>query len=276
MLNMKIAGAQMNPWILEKERNLEKCLDNTRIAKKAGAELVVFPECALTGYCFTSREESFTMAETVPGWSTCTIAALCQELETYVVVGLLEKARDKLYNTAAFLGPGGLIGKYRKNHLPYLGADRFTDHGNKAYQTYTTPIGNIGLNICFDLRFPEPSRIMALKGAEIIVLPTNWPEGAENSPEHYVSVRASENRVNCIAVNRVGSERGFKFIGCSKIVDPDGKTLVEASSNKEEIIYADVDLHAAKNKRVVIRPGEYELPLWDERRPELYGTIARR
>ena len=273
---MKVAGAQMNPWILEKERNLEKCLDNIRIASKAGAKLVVFPECALTGYCFASRDEALTMAETVPGWSTRTASALCRELEIYVVIGLLEKARDKLYNTAAFLGPEGLIGKYRKTHLPYLGADRFTDHGNKPYQTYTTPVGNIGLNICFDLRFPEPSRVMALKGAEVIVLPTNWPEGAENSPEHYVNTRASENRVNYVAVNRVGSERGFRFIGCSKIVDLDGKTLAEASDNKEEIIYADIDLQATRNKRVVIRAGEYELPLWDERRPELYGSIARR
>lgn len=273
---MKVAGAQINPRLLEKERNLERCLDGIRVASKVGAKLVVFPECALTGYCFSSRDEALAMAETVPGWSTRTIEALCKELDIYVVVGLLEKSRNKLYNAAAFLGPEGLVGKYRKAHLPYLGVDRFVDHGDKPFRVYDTPLGKIGLNICFDMRFPEPSRVMALQGAEVLVLPTNWPEGAENSPKFYVNTRASENRVNYVAVNRVGKERGFGFIGQSKIVDPDGRTLAEARSDREEIIYADLDLEAARSKRVTIRPGEFELPLWEERRPEFYGMISRR
>jgi len=273
---MKVAGAQINPQILEKERNLEKCLDSIRIAAKAGAKLIVFPECALTGYCFSSRDEALSMAETIPGWSTRTIAALCKELGIYAIVGLLEKSRNRLYNAAAFLGPEGPIGKYRKTHLPYLGVDRFVDHGDRPFRVYDTPIGKVGLNICFDLRFPEPSRVMALAGAEVLVLPTNWPEGAENSPRFYVNTRASENRVNYIAVNRVGVERGFGFIGQSKIVDPDGRTLAEASRDREELIYADLNLETARDKRVIIRPGEFELPLWEERRPEFYGVISRR
>jgi predicted amidohydrolase len=273
---VKVAGAQMNPEILQKERNLEKCLDSMRIASKVGARLVVFPECALTGYCFSSREEASSMAETIPGWSTRTVADLCKELGVYVVVGLIEKSRGKLYNAAAFLGPEGLVGKYRKAHLPYLGLDRFANHGDKPFRVWGTPIGKIGLNICFDLRFPEPSRVMALNGAEILTLPTNWPEGAENSPKFYVNTRASENRVNYVAVNRVGSERGFSFIGQSKIVDPNGRTLAEASREREEMIYADLSLETAREKRVIIRPGEYELPLWEERRPEFYNIISRR
>lgn len=273
---MKVAGVQMNPRILEKERNLERCLDSLRIAARSGTKLVVFPECALTGYCFSSRDEALSIAETVPGWSTRTIAGLCKELDIYAVVGLLEKTRGRLYNAAAFVGPEGLIGKYRKAHLPCLGVDRFVDHGDKPFQVYDTSIGKVGLNICFDMRFPEPSRVMALRGAEVLVLPTNWPEGAENSPKFYVNARASENRVNYVAVNRVGKERGFGFIGQSKIVDPDGRTLAEASYDREEIIYADLNLEAARDKRVIIRPGEFELPLWEERRPEFYGAISRR
>jgi len=273
---VKVAGVQMNPRILEKERNLERCLDSLRIAARSGTKLVVFPECALTGYCFSSRDEALSIAETVPGWSTRTIAGLCKELDIYAVVGLLEKTRGRLYNAAAFVGPEGLIGKYRKAHLPCLGVDRFVDHGDKPFQVYDTSIGKVGLNICFDMRFPEPSRVMALRGAEVLVLPTNWPEGAENSPKFYVNARASENRVNYVAVNRVGKERGFGFIGQSKIVDPDGRTLAEASYDREEIIYADLNLEAARDKRVIIRPGEFELPLWEERRPEFYGAISRR
>ena len=273
---MKVAAAQINPQILDKERNLEKCLDSIRIGSKAGATLVVFPECALTGYCFTSRDEATPMAESIPGWSTRTIAALCKELGTYVVVGLLEKSRDRLYNAAAFIGPEGLFGKYRKTHLPYLGVDRFVDHGDKLFQVYDMPLCRVGMSICFDLRFPEPSRVMALEGAEVLTLPTNWPEGAEVSARFFVNTRAAENRIYYVAANRVGTERGFSFIGESKIVDPNGHTLTEASPGKEELIYADIDPAVARNKRVIIRPGEFELPLWEERRPALYRPISRR
>jgi predicted amidohydrolase len=272
---VKVAAAQINPQILDKERNLEKCLDSIRIGSKAGATLVVFPECALTGYCFTSRDEATPMAESIPGWSTRTIAALCKELGTYVVVGLLEKSRDRLYNAAAFIGPEGLFGKYRKTHLPYLGVDRFVDHGDKPFHVYDMPFGSVGVSICFDLRFPEPSRVMALEGAEVLVLPTNWPEGAEMSSRFFVNTRAAENRVYYVAANRVGTERGFNFIGESKIVDPSGRTIAEASPGKEELIYADIDPAAARSKRVIIRPGEFELSLWDERRPDLYRLIPR-
>ena len=137
-------------------------------------------------------------------------------------------------------------------------------------------MGKVGINICFEARLPEPARVMALSGAEIIVLPTNWPQGAEETSRFVVNTRAYENRINYVAVNRVGIERGFQFIGQSKIVDPSGRILAEGSSDKEEILYATLNLDAAQNKRVVIRPSEFELPLWEERHPELYRAITRR
>jgi predicted amidohydrolase len=108
------------------------------------------------------------------------------------------------------------------------------------------------------------------------VLPTNWPEGADEVSEFIVRARAYENRVNYVAVNRVGVERGFRFIGRSKVIDPSGKVLAEGSTDREEIVYATLDLEAARVKRVIIRRGEFELPLWEERRPELYRDITRR
>ncbi len=274
--NIKIAAVQMNPQILEKERNLERCLDSIRVANKNGARLIIFPECALTGYCFASREESMMMAESLPGWSTKAIASLCKELGVYVAIGLIEKSRGKIFNAAALLGPEGLIGKHRKSHLPYLGLDRFADRGDLPFTTYTTPVGKLGTIICFESRFPEASRVLALSGAEIILLPTNWPEGAESVPEFVVNTRAYENRVNCVAVNRVGVERGFRFIGRSKIVDTSGRTLAEGSTDREEVLYATLSLDSARVKHVVIRSKEFELPLWAERRPEMYGAITRR
>jgi predicted amidohydrolase len=245
-------------------------------AAENDADLLVFPECALTGYCYSSLEESLSVAERIPGPSTDDVAARCRELNVYVILGLLEEAEGRCYNALAFLGPEGLVGKYRKTHLPHLGVDRFVTPGDAHLEVYDTAIGRIGLNICFDVRFPEPARVLALKGAELIALPTNWPAGAESGPDFLVNTRAIENRVNYVAVDRVGEERGFHFIGRSKIVDYRGRTLAEASSDREEIIYGTLDLDPARDKHVVVIPGEYELPLFTGRRPELYATIVER
>jgi len=272
---VRVAGIQSNPKILEKEKNLEKCLESIKVASGEGAELLVFPECSLTGYCFSSLKEALKVAEPIPGPSTKAVASLCRELGVYTVIGLIERDDDKCFNSIALLGPEGFVGKYRKLHLPYLGLDRFASHGDLPLKIFDTEVGKIGMNICFDSRLPETARVLALLGAEIIVLPTNWPEGAEMVPKYVVNTRACENRVHYVAVDRVGLERGFKFIGQSKIIDCSGTTLAEASASKEEIIYAKLSLEESRKKNVVIKKNEFELPLFKERRPELYGLIAK-
>ena len=150
----------MNPQILMKKENLKKCFESIEVASKEGAKLIVFPECSLTGYCFTSLEEAMVMAETIPGPSVNALASLCEKLELYTVVGILEREDDKCFNSIVLLGPDGIIGKYRKLHLPFLGVDRFITHGNLPLKVFDTAVGKIGMNICFDSRFPEPARIM--------------------------------------------------------------------------------------------------------------------
>ncbi len=275
MRNVRVAGVQMDPKILEKEKNLSKCLEFLETAAKKKAEIIVFPECALTGYCFSSLEESFSVAEPVFGPSSRAIAALCRELNVYTIIGLIEKDGEKYYNTVVLIGPKGLIGKYRKLHLPFLGIDRFVDPGDQPLKVFETGVGRIGMNICFDIRMPESARVLTLLGAESIMLPTNWPKGADLVPKYVINARAYENRVNVIAVNRVGKERGFEFIGQSKIVDYSGKTLVEANSLEEEIIFATIDLDGARKKHIVLIPGEFELPLFKRRRPEFYGLLVK-
>jgi len=205
-----------------------------------------------------------------------TYSACCRELSVYVIYGLLEKAGDKYYNAAVMIGPEGPIGKYRKNHLPFLGIDRFLDAGNEPFQVYKTPIGNIGINICYDCTFPESARIMALLGADIIALPTNWPEGREIIANHVVITRAYENRVHLVAADRIGNEHGAKFLGHSKIVSASGETLAEASSDNEETIYAEVSLAEARQKHVIIKAGEFEVDCVHDRRPELYGELTKK
>ncbi len=271
---VKIAAVQMDPKITENSGNLDRILSEIKVAADKSADLIVFPECALTGYVFASREEAMPVMETIPGPSTDKLAACCQELGVHVIVGLLEIDADKCFNAAVLIGPQGLVGKYRKNHLPFLGIDRFVDHGDKPFQVYQTPIGNIGMHICYDCNFPESARVMTLQGADILVLPTNWPEGRGYVARYIINSRAYENKVHFVAVNRVGRERGVKFIGQSKIISALGDTLAQADSDNEQIIYGEVNLADARQKHIVFKPGEFEIDYIHDRRPELYDKIT--
>jgi len=273
--NVKIAGVQMAPQIGDKAHNLGHCLDSIQTAAREGARLIVFPECALSGYAFSSREEAWPAAEPVPGPSTEAIAEACGQLGVYVVVGLLEQAGGSLYNAAALVGSQGLVGVHRKAHLPVLGVDRFVDLGNLPPTIYDTGVGRIGMGICYDLMFPEHARVLALQGAEIIALPTNWPEMAEFNPAYLVPARAAENHLWLVAVNRVGEERGFSFIGRSRIAGPIGMIVADGKPYEPEILYAEVSLALARNKHLVAIPGEYEVHPFDDRRPEFYGSLVQ-
>ncbi len=272
---IKIAGIQMEPIILDKDRNLARCLELIKTAAKEGARLIVFPEATLSGYVFSSLEEALPVTETIPGPSTERIMNYCRELNVHVIIGLLEEDRDKHYNTAAFVGPSGLIGKYRKFHLPYVGIDRFLNHGDLPLQVYDTDVGKIGMGICYDLDFPEHARVLALLGAEVIVIVMNWPEGIEFAPEHLVHARAIENRVYCVAVSRVGEERGVKFFGRSKFVDCLGRSIAEGKPYEEGILYAEINPTLAKEKHKVIVLGEFEVDVVKDRRPEFYGILTQ-
>ena len=273
---LKIAGVQFGPHIQENQYNLARIQRSAVEAAGNGAGLVVFPECALSGYVYSSRQEALPFMETVPGDSTEKMAGVCRHLGIHVIYGLLEKDGRKCYNAAVLVGPAGLIGRYRKSHLPFLGIDRYLDKGNEPFRVFQTSIGNIGILICYDASFPESARSLALQGADIIVLPTNWPPNRDKVADFVINTRAFENRVHLVAVDRVGVERGAQFLGRSKIVSATGDTLVEASRTNEEIIYGEVSLAAARNKRIIYVPGEFETDLFADRRPELYGEITRK
>lgn len=270
---MKVAAVQMDVKILEKDRNLERVLDNLETAASAGSKIAVFPECALTGYCFRSSEEARPLAETVPGPSTEKIAAAAKRLDATVVVGMLERDGDRIYNSAVVISPEGVLGTYRKVHLPYLGIDRFVALGDKPFPVFETARAKIGVNICYDCSFPESGRVLKLKGAQLLTIPTNWPIGSD-SWQHTPKVRATENHLVVVAADRVGEERGFRFSGHSQIVDFGGQVLAEAGDTEETIIDGEVDLAAADNNRVVRVPGQWEFDRIAARRPEMYGPLT--
>jgi predicted amidohydrolase len=273
---IRVAGVQMDPKLADVGANLARCLELLDVAVAGGAQLVAFPEAALSGYVYRSLEEAVPVAETVPGPSTEIIANACRRLDVHVAVGLLEKDGDGCYNCSALIGPQGLVGKYRKLHLPFLGVDRFVRPGDLAPVVFDTPLGRIGLAICYDLDFPELARVLTLMGAQLILTITNWPDDIEFVPDYVVQTRARENLVNLMAINRAGEERGVRFIGRSKIVDPTGTTLAEGNHFIEDLVFADIDMAAADQKHKVVIPGELEVDMLEDRRPEFYGLLTER
>jgi predicted amidohydrolase len=271
---IRIAGAQIDVVFGDREKNLARIGSALRETAKQGARLTAFPECALPGYCFESLEEARPHAEPVPGPSTQRLAELCRELDVFAVVGLLEADGDRIFNAAALIGPGGVIGSYRKLHLPYLGVDMFTTRGDRPPTTWLAGDLRVGISICYDGAFPEASRVMALDGADLIVLPTNWPPGAECTADFVINTRAMENNVYYMAVNRVGAERGFRFIGKSKICGPGGELLAVANHEEETVLYAEIHPAKARRKRVIRVPGKHEIDRFADRRPEMYGRLV--
>jgi len=275
MSQITVAGVQFDPKIGLVRENRVRILGLIDEVAGQGARLVVFPECALSGYVFEDVEEARAASEPVPGPSTKAIAATCKQLGVYAVVGMLEEAGEAIYNSAVLCGPEGLVGVYRKTHLPFLGVDKLTALGPDPYRVYETSIGRIGMLICYDLRFPEAARCLALEGADVIALPTNWPQGADASPDFIAPARAMENRLFLVAVNRAGQERGARFIGKSQIVDPSGRRLAMAQTIDETIITATFDPTLARQKRLVIEPGVFEMDTVGDRRPDLYRRIVK-
>src|SRR3954452_19646184 len=270
---MRVAVAQMEPKLAEPAQNLDVALARLEEAAAAGAQLLVLPECAIPGYMFDSAEEALPYAEEIPGGLTTeAFERECARLTIHAITGLLERDGDTLYNSAILVGPDGLIGSYRKTHLPFLGVDRFVTPGDEL-KVFDTAIGRIGLIICYDLRFPEVTRTLALHGADLIALPTNFPMAAKVQTEVITLGRAAENRVYLLCANRVGKERTGEFCGWSQIVDPYGKRLAEAGETEEALLVAEIDIEKARDKDYVV-PGEYELYLFGHRRPELYGALV--
>jgi predicted amidohydrolase len=184
--------AQTEPRLGEPERNVESCLARLEEAASVGCDLVVLPECATTGYMFASEDEAGRYAEEIPGPSAQALAEACARHGLHCVAGLLERDGDRLRNTAVLLGPEGLLGRYRKTHLPFLGVDRFVVPGE------------------------EPS----------------------------------------------------------EVVDPFGNRLGEAGEREDELVFAEIEPAEARDKHRAIVPGEYEVDLFDDRRPELYGALV--
>lgn len=272
---LTIACAQMRPEIGLKHENVEKSLRMIRRAHSLGAQLVVLPELCNSGYVFASRSEAFALAETMEGETVLAWLDIAKELGVTLVAGFAEREGDRLYNSAVLVGPGGIIGSYRKLHL-WGEESLFFERGNLQVPVFATPFGRIACAICYDMWFPEVFRLAALQGADILCVPTNWVP-MKNQPRELPAMAnilamagAHSNSMFVAAADRVGEERGQPFLGCSIIVDCHGWPVAgPAGAVDEEIIVAQVNLSDARKARQL---NAYNQLLRD-RRTDLYQEM---
>lgn len=271
---MKIAGVQMDITLADNAGNVSRMIDQLRITAAGGVRLAIFPECAISGYCFDSIVEARRSAEPINGPSVTSLTAACRELSCYAIFGMLEIDGDRVFNSAVLTGPAGVIGVYRKVHLPYLGVDMLTTPGDRPFAIHEVEGIKIGMLICYDAAFPEAARTLALLGADLIALPTNWPPGAETMASCSIPCRAMENQTYFAAVNRVGQERGFQFIGESSLCAPSGQVICRAAGTAASLLIADIDPHIARQKRIVRVPDKHIIDRMADRRPEFYSQLT--
>ena len=259
---MKLAVVQTNPVFGDVKLNVKTALS---MMESVDAGFYILPELFNTGYSFIDTGELSVLAETAGGYTVTAITAFAAKKSCYVVLGFAEKG-DKMYNSAALIGPGGIAGIYRKTHLFYREKLVFSP-GDSGFRVFDLPVGRIGIMICFDWIFPEAARSLALSGAQLIAHPSNLI--LPHCPDAMVT-RCLENRVFAATANRVGSENrdvsDLRFIGKSQIVTPKGEILRRMSSDQPGLATAEIDLSQADNKSAT------ELNhLFADRRSDLYN-----
>ena len=242
---MQIAAVSMAPKLRDKEHNL------SRMQAEIDSEddLIAFPEICLTGY--TIRDEINRLAETIPGTSTDRVLKMAAETNTHIIFGMAEKEGEKFYNTSVLASPDGRIWSYRKTHPVHFGPfeeNLYFTPGQKA-EVAETKIGKIGMTVCYDLFFPELTKTLALKGADIITNISASPHVTRPFFEKILPARAIESTVYMVYSNTVGVYNNMMFWGGSRIVGPKSRVFAEAKRHKEQTTRAVIDLSELKNAR---------------------------
>ena len=266
---VNVALAQISCKIGDKKHNFNIMKKNIKKAKKRGANLIIFPELSLTGY--VNRDLTYELAEPIPGSAIRSLEEITKKEKVYVVFGMLErseKAHAVLYNTSVLLGPDGLIGKYRKMHLPTHSVFEEKRYFRLGYEApvFETNIGKLGLIICYDVFFPEICRLLRLRGSQLIICISASPGARRKFFEVFTVARALENTVFLAYVNLVGVENGLQFWGGSRIIAPSGNIVAQAKYDEEDLVIGNVDY--AELERI-----EVFVPTLRDLRPELFNSL---
>jgi predicted amidohydrolase len=244
----RVSILQFAPVLGDIDANISKVKE--LVTANAGSDLYVLPELASSGYNFANREQAVACSEEIDNSRYLdALEEICYASDCYIVSGFNERDGDKLYNTAVLISPEGLGGVYRKLHLFDDEKDIF-EPGDLGMPIYETPIGKIGMLICFDWMFPEVWRKMAMMGAQIIAHPCCLvlPYCQRVVPSHAII-----NRMFVATANRVGSEGSVTFNGESVIVAPNGEILASGAAGLEDVLTVDVDLTLADDKMITSR-----------------------
>lgn len=271
---IRVGCYQLAPLIAHPSYNLDRCRVAIAEAAGRGAQLLVLPELAQSGYAFYDREEAQALSETRDGPTLQAWAQLAAQHHIIVVGGFCERlANGQVANSSVMIEPNGRRTFYRKVHLWDRETQIFTP-GCEPPPVVDTHLGRIGMMICYDLEFPEWVRLVALRGAQLLCAPVNWPltsrPGFQCPPEVIrVQANASVNRLFVIACDRCGEERGVNWVGGSTLTDVDGYVLKGGKSvDRKQLLLADIEPGQALNKQ--ISSNNHVL---NDRRPALYHAL---
>ena len=261
---MKVAAAQISCALGDFDTNLRKIRDFASRAKKSGANLVVFPEMSDTGYSMPVIQKH---ARPWKNGAVNELQKIARENSITIVAGLSEREGDSIFNSQVLVdSKGELLAKYRKTHLVTAAPldERVCFSPGNEFVTSKLGDFNVGLSICYDLRFPEMARALVVKhGANVIVNSSAWPVVRAEHLRILAVARAVENQSYFIVANRIGTDDGVMLCGGSLIVDPGGKILAVGAPDREELIEAEISDD-------VIGEVRNRVPAFDHRRPELY------
>jgi 5-aminopentanamidase len=275
MSEVTVACCQLAPQIDEPEENRARGQAAIAAAASEGARVIVLPELSNSGYVFADAGEARELAEPVDGPTVSAWVDLSRAHEVVIVGGLCELDGDgAVRNSAVLVDAGGVKSVYRKAHLWDREGLVFTP-GSDGPPVVGTSAGRIGVMVCYDLEFPEWTRVAGLAEADIVCAPTNWPQERRPTGERTIELvrvqaAASVNRMFFAVCDRTGSERGVDWVGGSAIVGPDGYPLaLAAPGTGEQVLFARCDLAASRDKQVSPRND-----VLGDRRPELYAEVA--
>ena len=263
---MKIAAAQIACEVGDVAANVRKLVSLAERAKAAGADWVVLPEMSDTGYVMS------VIREKASRWSEGPVVELqrvARELSLGIIAGVSERTDKCIFNSQVVIGPSGeALAKYRKAHLftpcP-IEEDKCFSAGGELVSLGVEG-ARFGLSICYDLRFPEFYRALAInQRANVLIISSAWPFPRVEHLRTLTTARAIENQSYVILSNRVGSDGGVTFCGSSAIIDPYGVVLAAASADREELIHAEVS-------EQVVRSVREQMQVLEHRRPEVYGA----
>jgi predicted amidohydrolase len=260
----KIAVGQMEPRITDLKGNLSRMKALLKSASEQEVDAIVLPEFVNSSYAFKSHEELEAMSEKIPEGSFSKALMKWSKGGSMVVAGLSEKAPEGFYDSAVVFANGNHLATYRVIHL-FHNKKKWFLSGNEEPPVVEYKGYKFGVIIGFDWAFPEITRVVALKGAQVVFHPTNL---LLSYCHRAMITRSIENRIFTATASRVGTEREYSFIGGSQITDPRGHVLLRMDYEEEDIAWVDIEPAAADRK--IIDKNE----IWEDRKPELYGRIT--